>query len=597
MDTSLDTLKKKADSFPVKPGIYIFKSKYGKALYIGKAQSLRHRVRSYFQIPGGLPTKQHSLLQETADIEFIITDSELEALILENNLIKKEQPKYNVRLRDDSNFPYLRLSIDEPYPRVRLVRRIKKDGALYFGPYIPASLARKTLRLISRHLQLRQCDLKLPGKCYTPCLDYQINRCLAPCAGMTSENEYAAAVEDVRLLLEGKNKELLERLRERMLKASEQEKFEKAAYFRDAIKVIERQASKQRIASIKMEEEDLFGFYQQGDKVCLQVFHIRKGLVMGRREFFWQGLSDFQPQDFISSMIKQYYSGDQPIPPRIYVQLDFEERPLLEQWLSQLRSSRVYITSPARGKKQQLLQLALDNARISFRNKFAIEEEEGLLGELREALNLPALPKRIEAFDISNISGTDAVASLVVFEQAKARKADYRRFKIKGVRGPDDFASMAEVVSRRYKRLLREEKPLPDMVLLDGGKGQLSAARYVLKALGLEDLPTAAIAKREEILYASTLEEPLKLEEGSEPLRLIQRIRDESHRFAHTYHRKLRKKRIIASELDNIPGIGPKRKEMLLKHFGSLKAIKEASLEELSKLIGKKPAKNIKNNL
>ncbi len=597
MNNILDTLKKKVESFPLKPGVYIFKDALEKAIYIGKAQSLRHRVRSYFQAPGEAPIKQETMLSEAADIEFIITESELEALILENNLVKKEQPKYNVRLRDDKNFPYLRLSINELYPRVRLVRRVKKDGALYFGPYIPASLARKTMRLIARHMQLRQCDLKLPGKRFTPCLDYQINRCLAPCAALTTEEEYEAAVEDVRLLLEGKNRELLERLKLKMEKASGEEKFEKAAHYRDAIKVLERQASKQRMASTRMEEEDLFGFYHLADKVCLQVFHIRKGLVVGRREFFWKGLVDFQPEEFISSMIKQYYNGDQPIPPKIYVQLDFEERPLLEQWLTRLRGNRVYITSPSRGKKRKLLQLALDNARISFRNKFAIEEGEGVLYALKQALNLPELPRRIEAFDISNISGTDAVASLVVFEDGKAKKADYRRFKIKGVKGLDDFASMAEVVSRRYKRLLREEKALPDMVLLDGGKGQLSAARDVLTALGLENMPTAAIAKREEILYASTVKEPLKLQEGSEALRLIQRIRDESHRFAHAYHCKLRKKRTIVSELDNVPGIGTKRKELLLKHFGSIKKIREASLEELSQLLGKKPAENIKKSL
>jgi excinuclease ABC subunit C len=597
MKNILDTLKKKADSFPAKPGVYIFKDLRGKPVYIGKAQSLRHRVRSYFQASGEAPIKQETMLGEAADIEFIITESELEALILENNLIKKELPKYNVQLRDDKSFPYLQLTINEPYPRVQLVRRVKKEGALYFGPYIPASLARKTMRLIARHMQLRQCDLKLPGRRYTPCLDYQINRCLAPCAGFATEEEYAAAVEDVKLLLEGKNKELLQRLKLKMDKAAEEEKFEKAAHYRDAITVLERQASKQRMASTRLEEEDLFGFYHLADKVCLQVFHIRKGLVVGRREFFWKGLVDFQPEEFIASMIKQYYSEDQPIPPKIYVQLDFEERSLLEQWLTQLRGSRVHITSPIRGKKRQLLQLALDNARISYRNKFSIEEDEGVLYALKQALSLPELPRRIEAFDISNISGTDAVASLVVFEDGKARKADYRRFKIKAVKGPDDFASMAEVVSRRYKRLLSEEKPLPDMVLLDGGKGQLSAARDVLTTLGLEDMPAVAIAKREEILYASTAKEPLKLEEGSEALRLLQRIRDESHRFALTYHRKLRKKRTIASELDNIPGIGAKRKALLLKYFGSLKAIKEANPKELARLVGKKPADNIKKLL
>jgi excinuclease ABC subunit C len=597
MKNILDTLKKKADSFPAKPGVYIFKDRRGKSVYIGKAQSLRHRVRSYFQASAEAPIKQETMLGEAADIEFIITESELEALILENNLIKKEQPKYNVQLRDDKNFPYLQLTINEPYPRVQLVRRVKKEGALYFGPYIPASLARKTMRLIARHMQLRQCDLKLPGRRYTPCLDYQINRCLAPCAGLATEEEYAAAVEDVKLLLEGKNKELLQRLKLKMDKAAEEEKFEKAAHYRDAISVLERQASKQRMASTRLEEEDLFGFYYLEGKVCLQVFHIRTGLVVGRREFFWKELVDFQPEEFIASMIKQYYNEDQPIPPKIYVQLDFEERPLLEHWLTQLRGSRVYIISPNRGKKRQLLQLALDNARISYRNKFSIEEGEGVLHALKQALNLPDLPRRIEAFDISNISGSDAVASLVVFEDGKARKTDYRRFKIKAVKGPDDFASMAEVVSRRYKRLLSEEKPLPDMVLLDGGKGQLSAARDVLTALGLEDMPAVAIAKREEILYASTAKDPLKLEEGSEALRLLQRIRDESHRFALTYHRKLRKKRTIASELDNIPGIGAKRKELLLRHFGSLKAIKEASPKELARIVGKKPADNIKKLL
>jgi len=572
----------------------MFKDKRGKIIYVGKAKSLRHRVRSYFQHSRNLGIKNETLIREIADIEYIVTDNEVEAVILENSVIKKEKPKFNVMLRDDKNFPYLKLTVNEEYPRLYLVRRVLPDGALYYGPFIPASLARRTMRLVSRHFLIRRCHYLLGKKKVSPCIDLQIHRCLGPCVpGLTTREEYGAAVEDVRLFLKGKTAELMESLRHKMEKAAVREQFEQATYYRDTLCTVEELSLKQNIAFTTLAEEDFFGYYMEGNQVVLQVFNLRQGVVVGRKEYYWDEPLPIDEEEFITAMVKQYYHSDQYVPHKIYLQRDFEERKLLEDWLSQKRGERVNIAVPKKGRKAELLQLTIENARLSFNDKFKSEAVERLLSALQEALRLSTLPKRIEAFDISNIGGGDMVGSMVVWEKGVPKPSDYRKFKIKTVIGPDDVGSMAEIIRRRYERLLREKGNFPDLVLVDGGKGQLGAAVRTLASLEIEGVSVAAIAKREEMLYLPGREEPLRLDEGSPVLHLLQQIRDEAHRFAITFHRRVRTGRVLASELEQIPGIGEKRRNLLLSHFKSLHCIKSASEGELAPLIGRRAAKAV----
>ena len=585
-------LQDKLETLPPQPGIYLFKNRKGKTIYVGKAKSLRHRVRSYFQHYKSLGIKTETLLREIADIEYIATDNDVEAVILENSVIKKEKPKFNVMLRDDKNFPYLKLTVNEEYPRLYLVRRVLPDGALYYGPFIPASLARRTMRLISRHFLIRRCRYSVGKKKVPPCIDLQIHRCLGPCVpGLTTKEEYRAAVEDVRLFLEGKTAELMKSLREKMERAAAREQFEQAAYYRDTLRTVEGLTLKQKIVFTTLAEEDFFGYHMEGNQAVLQVFNLRQGVVVGRKEYYWDEPLPIDEEEFITAMVKQYYHSDQYVPHKIYLQRDFEERRLLEDWLSQKREERVNIMVPKKGRKAELLQLTIENARLSFDNKFKSEAAERLLAALQETIHLHKTPQRIEAFDISNIGGGDMVGSMVVWEKGAPKSSDYRKFKIKTVLGPDDVSSMTEVIRRRYERLLKEKGRLPDLVLVDGGKGQLGAALRTLASLGIEGISVAAIAKREELLYLKGREEPVKLEDGSPLLRFLQQIRDEAHRFALSFHRRVRTKRVLASELEQIPGIGEKRKNLLLSHFKSLQHIRAASEDELAPLIGRRAAK------
>ena len=587
-------LEDKLESLPPQPGIYLFKNRKGKTIYVGKAKSLRHRVRSYFQHSKSLGIKTETLLREIADIDYIVTDNDVEAVILENSVIKKEKPRFNVLLRDDKNFPYLKLTVNEEYPRLYLVRRVLPDGALYYGPFIPASLARRTMKLISRHFLIRRCHYNIGKKKVSPCIDLQIHRCLGPCVpGLTTSEEYQTAVEDVRLFLEGKTAELMKSLRQKMERAAAKEQFEQAAYYRDTLRTVEGLSLKQKIAFTTLAEEDFFGFYIEGNQAVLQVFNLRHGVVVGRKEYYWDEPLPIDEEEFITAMVKQYYHSDQYVPHKIYLQRDFEERRLLEDWLSQKRGQRVNIMVPKKGRKAELLQLTIENARLSFDNKFKSEAAERLLAALQEALHLDKTPQCIEAFDISNIGGGDMVGSMVVWEKGTPKPSDYRKFKIKTVLGPDDVGSMTEVIRRRYERLLKEKGHLPDLVLVDGGKGQLGAALRTLASLGIEGISVAAIAKREEVLYLEGREEPVRLEDGSPLLRLLQQIRDEAHRFALTFHRYVRTKRVLASELEQIPGIGEKRKNLLLSHFKSLQRIRAASEDELAPLIGRRAAKAV----
>jgi excinuclease ABC subunit C len=587
---------------PDSPGVYLFKNRRGVTIYIGKAKSLRSRVRSYFQSSRHPDPKVVFLQQTVADLEYIVTDTEVEALILESSLVKKHQPRLNVRLKDDKSFLHIKLTVNEHYPRVLLTRRIRSDGALYFGPYLPASLARNTIKIINRHFQLRTCSIPIDGSLERPCLEYFIHRCLGPCVdGLTSKEEYAKAVRDVILLLEGRNEELLRRLTEKMQAASREELFETAAFYRDRIKMVRDLAEKQKMAKAGDVDVDVFGYFREGRRLALQLFSMRSGRVVGKREFFWEEIEFFEPRIFLRDALQQYYHSAGFVPAGVYLPTPIEDQDLIAEWLNGQRNGRrkVRITVPRKGDKLDLVMLVERNAQIAFESRFRITKpaKEQVLRKLRDALELSGFPRRIEAFDVSNIQGAESVGSLVVCESGVMAHRDYRKFRIKTVAGTDDFASIHEIVLRRYRRLLREREPLPDLILIDGGKGQLHAAYQALAKLGIEDVPLIALAKREELVFVQGQDDPLDLDASSATLRLLQEIRDEAHRFAVSYHRRRRSIRDFSSELDSIPGIGAKRKRRLLQHFGSVAGVRRASPGELTPFLGEKLAQTVKRHL
>ncbi len=591
-------LQQKIDRLPIEPGVYLYKNAQGKIIYIGKARSLRQRVRSYFQENRPLDSKTRHLVAEIADLEYIVTDSEVEALILESTLVKKNQPRFNVNLKDDKSFPYLKLTVNEAYPRIFITRRIKKDGALCFGPFLPASYARNTLKLVNKYFKLRACNLEIDGAMPRPCLDYQMKRCLGPCvAGLCTKAEYDRAVEDVKLLLSGKSDELIRQLERRMAEAAEKMLYEAAAVYRDWILMVQDRSERQKMVLEGQDDCDLFGYYQEGSQLALEVFVMRGGRVVGKREFFWEDLESIDPSEFFSQALTQYYLQDTFTPKEIYVPADIEDAEVMEDWLSGRKESRVYIRSPKQGLKSEMLDLVMRNAKISFDTRFRMFKSKGedLLKPLQEALGLHSLPRRIETFDISHVQGTDTVASMVLCRNGEMQRNGYRKFKIESVKSPDDFAAMREVVRRRYESMLeQDEGNLPDLVLIDGGKGQLSAAVSALDDLGLESQEVAAIAKKEEILFVKGREDrPIELPKDSPVLHLIQRMRDEAHRFAVNYHRKRRELRDFDSELMDIPGIGEVRKKVLLRAFGSLDRVRSAAFDELAPYVGPKVASQI----
>ncbi len=591
-------LQEKLEKLPVEPGVYLYRDAEGRIIYIGKARSLRQRVRSYFQESRPLDPKTTRLVEEAADLEFIITDSEVEALILESTLVKKHQPRYNVNLKDDKSFPYLKLTVNEPYPRIFITRRIKRDGALYFGPFLPASYARQTIKLVNKYFKLRTCNLEIDGTLPRPCLDYQMKRCLGPCvAGLCTREQYARSVEDVKLLLSGKTDELIRQLEQRMNEASENLLFEAAALYRDWIAMVRDISERQKMILEGHDDTDLFGYYQEDARLAMAVFAMRGGRIVGRREFYWEGLIAFEPGEFFSAALQQYYLQDTFTPKEILVPADPEDVEVLESWLTERKGSRVHVRSPRRGLNSELLDLVMRNARLCFETRFRVMKPKGeeLLRPLQELLCLEAVPRRIETFDVSHIQGSETVASMVVCESGEMKRSGYRKFKIESVKGPDDFASMREAVHRHYENVLEaDEGMLPDLVLIDGGKGQLSAAVAALEDLGLENQAVAAIAKREEILFVKGREDrPIVLPRDSPVLHLIQRMRDEAHRFAVSYHRKRRELRDLDSELMDIPGIGEVRRKVLLRAFGSLERVRKASFEELSPYVGPKTAAQI----
>ncbi|MGC2110155.1 MAG: excinuclease ABC subunit UvrC [Candidatus Korobacteraceae bacterium] len=610
-------LHQKIRTLPTSPGVYLYKNADGDIIYVGKANNLRSRVRSYFLEGAAANAKTGSLLREAVDLDYVVVDNEKEALALENNLIKQKKPRYNILLRDDKTYPYIKLTIGERYPRVFPTRRLRKDGSLYFGPYFPTSLAYRLVDLIHRHFLIPSCKLDLSRYYPRPCLQYYIGRCLGPCVeGLTTPERYAEAVHDVRMFLEGRGADLSRSLQQRMTAAAEREQYELAAKYRDLISTIELLEQKQRIAAVEGDDADVFGYHCENEMLAVNLFHMRGGKIVDKREFFWEdlppqqvqnrdlsgtpdesemigGTGGFQPGELFSSLLKQVYLDQQYVPHTIYVPVDFEDRATLEEVLSEGQKRKVQIHVPQRGEKRSLVDLVGQNAKQAFDQRFRVMKPatKAIQEALQDALMLPELPTRIECFDISHIQGAETVASMVVWEEGKIKKSDYRKFIIKGVTGVDDFASMREVVTRRYKRVQEEKQKMPSLVLIDGGIGQLHAAAEALEALGIVSQPLASIAKREEIIYVQGQEdEPIVLDRHSPVLHLVQLVRDEAHRFAVTFHRKRRQLRDRRTELLEIPGVGERTTKRLLQHFGSLQAVKDADAAALASVVSRPQA-------
>ena len=606
--------REKAALLPETPGVYLFKDAGGTVLYVGKARNLRSRVRSYFLESRWADAKTGSLAREIADLETILVGNEREALALEHNLIKQYRPKFNVVLRDDKTYPYIKFTAAEKYPRVYFTRRIKKDGSLYFGPYFPSSLARRILDFVHKRFMVPSCAVDLSRSHPRPCLQYYIKRCLGPCVnGLTTDDRYAEAARDVRLFLEGRRHDLIKSLEQRMGAAAEEELFEQAASYRDLLRTLEDIEERQRIASAQGDDTDVLAYYAEPPLVAANLFHLRGGRAVDRREFYWEDLEEFDAQEFVPSLLKQLYLEAEYLPKAIHVSADFEDRELLEETLTERAGHKVEIFTPQRGSKRAFLDLVENNAKHSFEQRFRVlKPSSKAIGEaLQNALNLAEEPKRIESFDISHIQGTDTVASMVVWENGRMKKSDYRKFIIRGEEGSgedggnaqllrlnDDFASMREAVTRRYRRVLEGKKELPRLILIDGGIGQLHAAAQALESLQIINQPLASIAKKEEILYVLGQEdEPVVLERHSPVLHLIQQIRDETHRFAVTFHRQRRGKRQKESALEDIPGVGERTAQKLLKEFGSVANLQRAGVDRLSRLVTRKSAVRILEHL
>jgi len=680
-------LQQKIRTIPTLPGCYLYKNAEGEVIYVGKAKNLRARVRSYFLEASQANAKTGSLMREAVDVDYITVANEHEALALENNLIKQRKPRFNILLRDDKTYPYIKLTLSDRYPKVFVTRRLRKDGSVYFGPYFPGNLAHRLVDLIHRSFLIPSCKVDLSRYHPRPCLQYYIKRCLGPCVeGLTTPEIYKQTIRDVQLFLDGKPSELESRLTARMQQAAEAEQYELAARLRDQVVTVHQMQDKQRIASAENEDADVFGFHYENGMLAVNLFHMRAGKIVDRRDFFWEDLpelidanlnddelsdpsearhpersdlqpqvaqpkdlscletpfpedevlscvdpdpskpfpeihqdseiaeqlstlidpapqlttpSDFSPAAFFSSLLKQLYL-DQPYVPRsVYVPVDFPDRQLLARVLSERTGRKVEIAAPQRGEKRSLVDLVCQNARQSYDQRFRVMQPnmKAIQEALQDALTLEDLPRRIECFDISHIQGAETVASMVVWEDGSMKKSDYRKFQVKSVTGVDDFASMREIVSRRYSRLLADKKPFPSLILIDGGLGQLHAAADALAELGIQTQPLASIAKREEIIYVYGQEsDPVVLERRSPVLHLIQRIRDESHRFAVSYHRKRREMRDRESELDQIPGVGPRTRQRLLEHFGSVRALRNASPDALTAVVNPATAAKIRKH-
>src|SRR5271168_3956854 len=593
-------LRDRVAELPLSPGVYLYKDAHGTVIYVGKAKNLRSRVRSYFNDDRLSDVKTGTLIGEARDIDVIHVDNEKEALALENNLIKKWKPRYNILLRDDKTYPYIKLTA-EKYPRVYVTRRLKKDGSSYFGPYFPGNLAHRLVHFIHRHFKVPSCNVDLTRKHTHPCLEYHIHRCQGPCVeGLTTDEKYAEAVRAVRLFLEGRHKDLARELKGQIDSLSRETRYEEASALHNLLHTVEEMGEKQKMAAAEGNDTDIFAYYAEPPLVAVNLFHLRGGHIVDRREFFWEDQVEFDPPEFFSPLLKQVYLDDPYIPTLIHVPAEFEDCAVLEEYLSERRGRKVEIHTPQRGQKRAMLDLVESNARHSFEQRFRVMKPSSKAIEqaLQDALGLENPPRRIECFDISHIQGTDKVASMVVWEDGRMKKSDYRKFIIKTVEGNDDFASMREVISRRYGRLKEEGADRPGLVLVDGGLGQLHAAAGALEGLGITDQPLASIAKREEWIYVYGQEdEPIVLDKFSPVLHLVQQVRDEAHRFAVTFHRTRRNASRLQSELDLIPGIGEKTTAKLLKHFGSLERVRQAPEEELVQVAGRAAAQKIRTGL
>jgi excinuclease ABC subunit C len=599
-----DTLQTKLDRLPNAPGVYLMKGGRGEILYIGKANVLADRVRSYFQKGADLTPKNRLLVGQAADLETMVTRSELEALILENNLIKRHRPRFNVILRDDKNYPYLRLPIKDAFPRFTIVRKVQNDGALYYGPYVPAGALRDTLRVIRKVFPLATCEIEIDGKAERACIEFEIKRCLAPCIGNQSSKEYHEIVKQARMFLEGRDRDLLDGLRAQMEAAAEREDFEEAARIRDRIFNIERTLERQRVAQTEIVDQDVVGLARDGAAADIQLLFIRGGLLVGRKDFHWGQVRDTTDEELVRSVIEQFYSKDVLLPKQVLLPVALPEADLISEWLSEKKGEKVRVLAPERGIKHHLVQLAEENAAAGL-SQFLRDEatDRAAVEDLQKLLHLKKAPIRIEGFDISNIQGNQGVASMVVWEAGDHKKSEYRKFRIKTVEGADDFASMHEVVLRHYAGVKEDQRPLPNLILIDGGIGQLGSAMDALRELGLSRIDIVALAKakgeKEERVFLPGRKNPVILRPSSPATHLLQRIRDEAHRFAITYHRTLRGKVLLSSRLDEIAGVGPAKRRDLLRYFGSVEKLAAASEADLQRIggVGPRTAREIRKAL
>ncbi len=612
-------LHEKIRTLPTRPGVYLYRNAQGDVIYVGKAKNLRSRVRSYLLGASQANAKTGSLMREAVDIDYILVENEHEALALENNLIKQRKPRFNILLRDDKTYPYVKLTLADRYPKVFVTRRLRKDGSAYYGPFFPGNLAHRVVDLIHRSFLLPSCKVDLSRYHPRPCLQYYIKRCLGPCVeNLTTPEDYRQAVRDAQMFLEGRQTELSRSLEERMEAAAASQLFELAARYRDLLITMSQVQERQRMATTDGDDADVYGYHHENGMLAVNLFHMRGGKIVDRREFFWEELPEYPPElnasehvspeaetdapapeaqsygadfdapFFFSALLKQLYIDQQYVPRTVYIPVDFADRESLAALLSERAQHKVELAVPRRGEKRSLVDLAGQNAKQSFDQRFRVMQPTRKMIEesLQDLLTLPELPRRIECFDISHIQGAETVASMVVWEDGAMKKSDYRKYQIKTVEGVDDFASMREVIGRRYRRVQEEQLGMPSLVLIDGGLGQLHAAAEALELLGITTQPLASIAKREEIIYLYGQEdEPIVLDRRSPVLHLVQKIRDESHRFAVTYHRKRREIRDRESELLSIPGVGPQTRNRLVAHFGSVRGIREATLQALASVV------------
>ena len=604
---------------PAKPGVYLMRDGSGEVLYVGKAAGLRSRVSSYFASSANLPRKIVNMVGKVADYEYIVTESEQEALILECNLIKEHQPPFNARLKDDKSYPFIKIDVSEDFPQVYITRRVNKDGSRYFGPFASAGSVRRTLNLLKKLFPYRSCTKTITGNDARPCLDYHIHRCIGPCIGAVDKQEYAEVIDQVILFLEGKTNKVVGSIKRRMLDAADSLEFEKAAVLRDQLTAIEKVNEGQKVLHLTSENVDVIATAPGSREAWVEVFFIRQGKLIGRDNFLMAGTQDDEPNKILTAFVKQFYDATPYVPPRILLQHPLEEADSIVKWLREKRKGNVRLHVPQRGEKRRLVQMVAENAeqgleQLRVKQTSDTAAMDAAMLELQEALSLPYPPKRIECYDISNIQGTNAVGSMVVFEDAKPKKAHYRRFQIKSVKGVDDYSMMREMLTRRFKRLAQSRKPReldaprddvgpaavsnvktsgknawgiePDLVLIDGGKGHLGAALQVFLELGINDIPLASLAKENEELFIPMMSESIMLPRNSQGLYLVQRARDEAHRFAITFHRERRSKKSVQSALDLVPGIGPKRKRMLIRRFGSVRGVSSASVDEIAAVPG-----------